>query len=81
MKTAPNTTDPLPPDSTEPPRKKGLIVTVPGQPSYVLVPQRGTSFNLAGMTGFSVEFRHDSAGAVTEVVFHQPNGTFVAHRK
>ena len=52
-----------------------LTLTVPGQPTYELVPTRGTSFDLKGMTGFSVEFKGD------ELVFYQPNGTFVAKRK
>ena len=60
---------------------KTLALSVPGQPEYELVPYRGTEFNLKGMQGFSVEFRSDAAGAVTEAVFHQPNGTFTAKKK
>lgn len=58
-----------------------LVLVVPGQPPYELVPTRGLSFDLKGLTGFSVEFKKDAAGAVTEAVFYQPNGTFVAQRK
>ncbi len=54
-----------------------LIVTVPGQRPYELVPRTGTTFDLKGLTGFSVEFKKDTA----ELVFYQPNGTFVAKRK
>jgi hypothetical protein len=61
--------------------EKTLTLTVPGQPTYELVPSRGLSFDLKGLTGFSVEFRKDAGGAVTEVVFFQPNGAFVAKRK
>jgi hypothetical protein len=60
---------------------KGLVLTVPGQPDYELVPYRGTEFNLKGLQGYSVEFKQDAAGVVTEVIFHQPNGTFVAKKK
>ncbi len=60
---------------------QGLILTVPGQPDYELVPYKGTEFNLKGAPGFSLEFRADAAGAVTEAVFHQPNGTFTAKKK
>jgi len=34
-----------------------------------------TDLNMKGMTGFSVEFKGD------DLVFYQPNGTFVASRK
>lgn len=60
---------------------KGLVLTIPGQPEYELVPYRGTEFNLKGLQGFSAEFKRDAAGAVTELVFHQPNGTFTAKKK
>ena len=60
---------------------RGLVVTVPGQPDYDLVPMKGTEFGLKGLDGYSVEFIRDAAGAVTEIVFHQPNGTFSAKKK
>lgn len=60
---------------------KGLVLTVPGQPEYELLPYRGTEFNLKGVQGYSAEFKQDAAGTVTEVVFHQPNGTFTAKKK
>jgi CubicO group peptidase (beta-lactamase class C family) len=58
-----------------------LILSVPGQRPYELVPRSGTTFDIKGLTGFSLEFKKDAAGAVVEVVFYQPNGTFVAKRK
>ncbi len=58
-----------------------LILNVPGQRPYELVPRSGTTFDVKGLTGFSLEFKKDAAGAVAEVVFYQPNGTFVAKRK
>ena len=58
-----------------------LFLTVPGQPDYELVPYKGTEFNLKGVDGYSVEFKQDTSGAVTEVIFHQPNGTFTAKKK
>jgi CubicO group peptidase (beta-lactamase class C family) len=58
-----------------------LTLTIPGQPTYELAPTRGTSFDIKGLNGYSVEFKKDAAGAVTEAVFYQPNGTFVAKRK
>jgi len=61
--------------------EKALVLAIPGQPQYELVPAKGMSFDIKGLTGFSVEFKKDASGAVTEVVFYQPNGTFVAKRK
>lgn len=58
-----------------------LVAAVPGQPDYELVPYRGTEFNLKDMAGYSVEFKQDAAGAVTELVFHQPGGTLTAKKK
>jgi CubicO group peptidase (beta-lactamase class C family) len=58
-----------------------LTLTVPGQPTYTLVPKRGTSFDIKGLTGFTVEFKRSPAGGVVEVVFYQPNGTFTATRR
>ncbi|UCC82513.1 MAG: serine hydrolase [Gemmatimonadota bacterium] len=58
-----------------------LTLTVPGQPTYELAPSRGTTFDLKGLNGYSLEFKKDGSGAVAEVVLYQPNGTFVATRK
>ncbi|HKT46154.1 MAG TPA: serine hydrolase, partial [Candidatus Acidoferrales bacterium] len=58
-----------------------LHLTVPGQPVYELVPTKDLSFDIKGLTGFSVEFQKDASGKITEAVFHQPNGVFHAKRK
>ena len=58
-----------------------LTLTVPGQPTYTLVPTGGLKFNIKGLTGFSVEFKKNDAGITDQLVFYQPNGTFVAKRK
>src|SRR5579859_2064747 len=60
---------------------KTLFLIAPGQPRYELVPRRGLTFDVKGLSGFSVEFKKDESGAVTEAVFYQPDGTFVAKRK
>ena len=57
-----------------------LIMTVPGQPTYTLVPTREMNFDLKGLSGYSVEFKKDTHGEIVEVVFYQPNGTFVAKK-
>ncbi len=43
-------------------------------------PYQGTTFNLKGLTGFSIEFKRDSSGAVTEAVITQPGATLTAKR-
>ena len=58
-----------------------LLLLLPGQPARELIPAHGTTFDVQGLAGFSVEFKKDSSGAVTEIVFYQPNGTFAGKRK
>jgi len=57
-----------------------LTLIVPGQPPYSLIPTREMHFDLEGLSGFAMEFRK-TGDRVTEMVAHQPNGTFVAKRK
>jgi len=58
-----------------------LRLAIPGQPQYELLPKRGLTFDVKGLPGFSVEFKKDAAGKITEAVFSQPNGAFTARRK
>jgi len=48
-------------------------------PAYRLAPQQGRRFRIVELEGFFVEFRGE-ATIIDEVIFHQPNGTFVAKR-
>jgi hypothetical protein len=50
------------------------------QPLYHLRPYQGGIFSIVELEGFRVEFRHRSTSSADELVFHQPNGTFVAQR-
>ncbi len=61
--------------------EKTLVLVIPGQPQYELIPRHGTLFDLKGLSGFSIEFKKDASGAVTEAVFYQPDGTYVAKKK
>src|SRR6185369_8044506 len=61
-------------------RDNTLIVTLPGQTPYDLIPLRGSRFQLKGMNGYTLEFHSDEAGKATELVFYQPNGNFVAKK-
>jgi hypothetical protein len=52
-------------------------MSTPGPPGQELVPRRGTTFDLQGLNGFSIEFKRDAAGIVTEAAFHQLDTTLV----
>jgi CubicO group peptidase (beta-lactamase class C family) len=58
-----------------------LVLTVPGQPPYELVPSGDTRFSLKGLQGYHIAFTCDDAGRVVGAVFQQPNGEFSAKRK
>jgi len=59
---------------------EGQLVLKPDhQPAYRLAPQQGRRFRIVELEGFVVEFRGE-AMTIDEVIFHQPNGTFVAKR-
>lgn len=58
-----------------------LLVSIPGLPDVELVPYKGTEFAVKGLTGFSIEFASDEAGAVTAAIVTQPNGVFTARRR
>jgi CubicO group peptidase (beta-lactamase class C family) len=62
-------------------RGSALWATVPGQPSYELLPTRNNTFLLKGLSGFSVKFDVDEQGAPVRASFLQPNGVFAAERK
>jgi CubicO group peptidase (beta-lactamase class C family) len=56
-----------------------LVLKPDNQPAYRLAPQQGRRFRIVELEGFVVEFRGDGT-IVDELIFHQPNGTFVARR-
>lgn len=58
-----------------------LVLTVPGQSPYELVPYKGTEFTIKTLKGFSIKFNLDASGKVTEMESHQPNGVFTAKKK
>jgi CubicO group peptidase (beta-lactamase class C family) len=60
---------------------KTLVAILPGQPERELIPVRGTTFDLQGLSGFSIEFKKDASGRVTEAVIYQPGATFVVKKK
>jgi CubicO group peptidase (beta-lactamase class C family) len=56
-----------------------LVLKPDNQPAYRLAPEHGRRFRIVELDGFVVEFRGEGA-TVDEIIFHQPNGTFVATR-
>ncbi len=61
--------------------EKTLMLFVPGQPEYELLPVKKDVFNLKILSGFSVRFEKNEKNEITAVYFIQPNGTFKATRK
>lgn len=61
--------------------EKTLMLFVPGQPEYELLPVKKDVFNLKILSGFSVRFEKNDKDEITAVYFIQPNGTFKAMRK
>ena len=57
-----------------------LTLKVGSQPTYKLRPYQSRTFIIDELEGFRVEFHLGSDGEVDELIFHQPNGTFVARR-
>jgi hypothetical protein len=51
------------------------------QPLYHLRPYQGSIFSIAELEGYRVEFRRGATGSIEELIFHQPNGTFIAQRE
>ncbi len=46
-----------------------------------LIPVRGTTFDVKGLSGHRIEFKTDAAGAVVEAAMSSPEGTLVAKKK
>ena len=57
-----------------------LIASIPGQGDQALEPYLDTTFNLKGLSGFSVKFVKDADDAVTEAIISQPGATLSAKR-
>jgi len=55
-----------------------LTLYVPGQPEYELYATDEHKFSIKILEGFNVEFVPGEDGAIQEVLFIQPNGTFKA---
>jgi len=58
-----------------------LIVSVPGQQDYELVPTKKDEFDFKIVKGFSVRFEVTEKNEASSLTFIQPNGNFKANRK
>ncbi len=61
--------------------EKALVVSLPMQPEFELVPYKGAIFHVKGLSGYSIEFKSDAAGVVTEALVEQPSGVVTATKK
>ena len=57
-----------------------LTLSPSDQPTYRLTPYQARTFVIVELSGFRAEFTQAPDGCVVGLVFHQPNGTFVAAR-
>ena len=57
-----------------------LTLTVGSEPTYKLRPYQNRTFVIDELEDFRVEFHLGPDGEADELIFHQPNGTFVARR-
>jgi len=57
-----------------------LTLTVGSQPAHKLRPYQRRTFVIGEFEGFRAEFHLGPDGEVDELVFHQPDGTFVGRR-
>jgi CubicO group peptidase (beta-lactamase class C family) len=60
---------------------KTLMVFIPGQTDYELVPTKKDEFDLKIVKGYSVKFEVNEKNEVSSLTFIQPNGNFKATRK
>lgn len=58
-----------------------LIVEVPGQPPYELIPVGNHRFSFKALQGYHIEFEKADSEKAVALTFIQPNGNFKASRK
>ena len=58
-----------------------LIATLPGQVGIELLPRNNTEFMLRNLFGYSIHFKLDNSGVVTEALVTEPNGTNTLKKK
>jgi len=58
-----------------------LMLLVPGQPDYEMIPTKKHEFDFKALKGFSVKFEVNDKNQTTAAIFTQPNGVFTAKKK
>ena len=58
-----------------------LVMSRPGSPERELIPRRGTTFDLKGLEGYSIEFKRDANGKFSEAAFYTPDTVSIIKRK
>ncbi len=53
----------------------------PGSPERELIPRRGTTIDLKGLEGYSIEFKRDASGKFSEAAFYTPDTVSIIKRK
>ncbi|WP_347372554.1 serine hydrolase [Aequorivita sp. Q41] len=54
---------------------ENLLLLVPGQPEYTLIPIKENEFSIKGLSGYKAAFKDEN------LILHQPNGVFTATKK
>jgi hypothetical protein len=62
-------------------KNETLTATFQGERENVLVPARGTEFNLQGRSGVSIEFKSDENGQFTQAFFILPGAVLIAKKR
>jgi CubicO group peptidase (beta-lactamase class C family) len=57
-----------------------LVASNPGEPDVELIPKRGTTFEMKGQNGVTIEFKPDASGKVNEAALDD-NGTVVVLKR
>lgn len=60
-------------------KAENLMLLVPGQPEYTLIPLKENEFSIQGVSGYKAEFK-EIEGKLN-LILHQPNGVFSAVKK
>jgi CubicO group peptidase (beta-lactamase class C family) len=58
-----------------------LVASLPGEPGYELIPTRGTTFKFAGHGSFSIEFKKDSTGKITEAAYDRVDTVLILKKR
>ena len=58
-----------------------LVASLPGQPEAELIPTHGTTFQISNHPSFTIEFKRDANGKVTEAAFDRVDAVLVLKKR